>query len=125
MLTVTKPAPHRLDVTLRGALDAEGMRAGLDDLLEMAEGIVGGRMLYRIPEFAVPSLGALGVELSRLPRLLRLLDRFERCAVLSDSAWLRRVAEVEGALVPGLEIAAFPLEAEAEAVAWLDRRAAA
>jgi hypothetical protein len=119
MLNVTKPAPDRVDVTVSGAVDAAAMRAGLDELIRLSEGVRNGRMLYRITDFSMPTLGALGVELGRLPRLFALVARFDRCAVLSDTAWLRRAAEMEGALIPGLEIKSFDLPDAAAAEAWL------
>ena len=119
MLTITKPAPERVDVTLSGTLDAEAMRAGLDELIRQSEGVRHGRMLYRITDFSMPTLAAFGVELQRLPRLFSLVSRFDRCAVVSDAGWLRTAAEVQGALIPGLEVKSFDM-AEAEAAeAWL------
>jgi hypothetical protein len=61
----------------------------------------------------------LGVEFSRLPKLFGLLGKFEKCAVLSDAAWLRTAAEVEGALFPGITIKAFKMDEEEAAEAWL------
>lgn len=119
MLTIDKRSDNRIDITLSGALDADAMRAGLHDLLDKAEGMEHGQMLYRIPDFAMPSLGAIMVELGLLPRLFSLLHRFDRCAVLSDAPWLRQTAEVKGAIIPGLTIRAFGLEEEAAAEAWL------
>lgn len=119
MLTVTKPSPDRLDIALSGALDAEAMRTGLDELVAQSEGIKHGRMLYRITDFSMPTVGAIAVELQRLPKLFALVGRFDRCAVLCDAAWLRRVAEIEGALIPGLEIKSFGLADAAAAEAWL------
>lgn len=119
MLTVTKPAEKRIDIELRGTIDAETMRSALDDLIEMSEGIIHGRMLYTIPEFAMPTLEAIGVEFTRLPKLFSLLGRFDKCAVLSDAIWLRTAAEVEGALFPGIEIRSFELDAVEAAEAWL------
>ena len=119
MLTITKTGPKRLEIDLSGHLDADAMAKGLDDLIAKSEGITGGEMLYRIPVFAMPSLGAFGVEFTRLPKLFGLLGKFDRCAVLTDVAWLRTAAEVEGALIPRLEIKAFPLSEEAQAENWL------
>jgi len=119
MLKITKPAPNRLDIELSGALDAEMMRVGLDELMAKSADVSQGRILYRIPEFALPSLGALSVELQRLPKLFALLGRFERCAVLSDAGWIRTAAEFEGALLPGIEIKGFALEEREVAEAWL------
>ena len=119
MLIVTKQAPDRLDVELDGLLDAELMRIGLDDLIAKSEGIKHGRMLYRITHMEMPTGGALGVEFTRLPQLFSLIGRFERCAVLADEGWLRMAAEIEGMLIPGLTIKAFPLDEAEAAEAWL------
>lgn len=119
MLTITKPAPNRIDITLDGGIDVEIMTAGLDDLIEKSEGVQNGQMLYRISDFTMPTLGALGVELTRLPKLFGLLGKFDKCAVVSDASWLRTAAEVEGAIFPGIEIKAFEPDETAVAEAWL------
>ncbi|WP_120503672.1 STAS/SEC14 domain-containing protein [Sulfitobacter mediterraneus] len=119
MLTITKPSDNRVDIELRGSLDADMMRKGLEDLLSMSEGVTNGTMLYTIPEFALPTLEALGVELTMLPKMFGLLGKYDKCAVLTDAGWIRTAAEVEGVLMPGLTIKAFPLDGTAAAEAWL------
>ncbi|MAL90861.1 MAG: hypothetical protein CMK94_04850 [Pseudomonas sp.] len=120
MFRVTRVAPDRIDVILSGRLDSDAMRAALDDLLFKSEGINHGRMLYRIDEFDLPTLGAVTVELSRLPQLFRFIRRFDRCAVIAGKDWLRRISEVEGLLIPGLTIKAFDLHQESDALTWLE-----
>ena len=78
-------------------------------------------MLYTIREFALPTMGAIGVEITLLPKLFGLLGRYDKCAVVTDSNWLRNAARVEGALVPGLEINSFEMKDMAAAEAWLER----
>lgn len=119
MFIVKKNGEHRIDLEFGGKLDSDDMRAALDALVEQAKGIESGRMLYKIGEFKFPTLGALGVELSRLPELLKLMKRFDRAAVLCDKMWIQKVSEFEGMLIPGLEIKAFDYDAEQEAEAWL------
>ena len=119
MLKITKTATNRVDIELHGHLDSDEMAKGLDDLIAHSEGVENGRMLYRITTIAMPSLGALGVEMARLPKLFGLLGKYDRCAVLTDIPWLRSAAELEGAFIPGLEIKAFPLESVDEAESWL------
>ncbi|MEI4233819.1 STAS/SEC14 domain-containing protein [Roseovarius sp. D22-M7] len=119
MLTITKPAENRVDIELSGRVDAEAMSTALDDLIAKSDDVTKGRMLYKIPEFAMPTLGAIGVELARMPKLFGLLGKFDRCAVLSDASWIRNAAEVEGALFPGIEIKSFELAETAAAEAWL------
>ena len=119
MMTVTKTDPNRLDIELEGMLDSEEMRQTLEQFLEMSEGISNGKMLYTIKDFAMPTLGALGVEFGYLPKLFGMIGRFDKCAVCCDAAWVRAAAEVEGALIPGLEIDAFRLDEVDKAEAWL------
>ena len=119
MLTISKPSPNRVDLELNGTLTADDMRTALEDLLAKSEDITHGRMLYKIPEFAMPTLSALGVELQFIPKLFGLLAKFDKCAVLSDAAWLRTAAEIEGAVIPGLDIKSFELSAAEAAEAWL------
>lgn len=119
MLKITKPAANRVDIELSGTLDAETMRVALDDLIAKSEDVTGGRMLYTVTDFSLPTLGALGVELQRLPKLFALLGKFERCAVLSDTGWLRTAAEIEGAVIPGIAIKSFELHEAEAAEAWL------
>ena len=119
MLTITPNGTNRLDLELNGKLDSDDMKIALDQLVRHAEDIAHGRMLYRITDLEWPTLGAIGVELSRLPELFRLIKRFDRAAVLSDKKWLQKVSELEGSLIPGLEIKAFDLDQQEEAEAWL------
>ncbi len=119
MLTITKPETNRVDIDLSGRISSEEMATGLDDLLEMSQDVNKGVMLYTITSFPFPDLGAIAVEMARLPKLFGLLGRFDRCAVLSDAAWLRTAAEVEGTLIPGFDIKAFDLDERETAEAWL------
>lgn len=119
MLTVTKPAPNRVDIELKGTLNAETMQDGLEDLIAKSEDVTNGRMIYRITEFSLPTIGAIAVEVRLLPKLFGLLGKYDRCAVLSDAGWVRRAAEIEGALFPGIAIKSFELAKTEEAEAWL------
>ena len=96
------------------------MRSALDHLIEKSEGITNGRMLYKILDFEMPTLGAMAVEFQKMPKLFSLIGRFDKCAVISDTAWIRTAAEIEGAVIPSLEIKSFPLSAKKAAEDWLD-----
>lgn len=119
MFKVNPNGSNRVDIELSGKLDSDEMKVALDDLLGKTKDIEHGKMLYRIDDFEFPTFGAIGVELSRLPKLLKLIGKFDRAAVLVDKGWLKKVSEIEGALMPGLEIKAFDRDQEAEAEAWL------
>jgi hypothetical protein len=44
--------------------------------------------------------------------------------VVSDAGWIRTAAEIEGALIPSLEIKSFPVGAEDRAEDWLTKPSA-
>lgn len=119
MFKVIANAANRVDIELSGKLDAEEMRVALDELVRKSRNIEKGMMLYDIIDFHIPSLGAIALEFSRLPAMLGLMKKFDRAAVLTDKAWLKKVSELEGLLYPGLEIKAFNRDQRAEAEAWL------
>lgn len=119
MFKVTLKDNKRLDIEMSGSLNSEGMRRALDELVNKSEGIVHGRMLYDVVDFHLPSLAAVAIEFSRLPSMFGFLTKFDRAAVLTDKAWLQRVSEFEGRLIPGVEIKAFAREQREQAEAWL------
>lgn len=119
MFKITKQSADRVDIELGGKLDADTMRTALDELIEKSEDVRNGRMLYKITDLSMPTFGAIGVEMARIPKLFGLLGKFDKCAVLSDTDWLRRAAEFEGALFPGIDIKSFELNESDAAEAWL------
>jgi hypothetical protein len=119
MLTVSKPSGNRIDIELSGMLDAEAMGVALDNLVAASEGITNGKILYTIQDFEMPTIGAMAAELSRMPKLLGLIRKFDKCAVLCDAAWVRTAAQIEGAVIPSLAIKSFQMHDIAAAEAWL------
>jgi len=119
MFKVVKNGVNRIDIDFSGKLNSDAMKVALDELTSSAKDIEHGRMLYRIRDFDLPTLGAIGVELSRLPEVFRFIRKFDRAAVLTNKNWVKKASEIEGALIPGLEIKAFDLDEEAEAENWL------
>ncbi len=119
MFTVTENGSNRVDLELGGKLDSEEMRALLKAIIDKSQGVTNGQMLYRLQDFDFPSLGAIAVELGHLPELFRLIKRFDRVAVLCEKNWVRKIGEIEGALIPGLEIKSFDIDAVQEAEDWL------
>lgn len=121
MFKVEKNGADRLDIEMSGKLDSEMMQEALDELVEKSQGIQNGKMLYDVIDYHLPSLGAIAIEFSRLPSMLSFITRFSRAAVLTDKKWLKKASEIEGALIPGLEIKAFDRSERPQAEAWLDR----
>lgn len=121
MFKIERVGEDRLDIEMSGKLDSAGMAQALDELVEKSEGITNGKMLYDVIDYQLPSLGAITLELSRLPQMFGLIKRFRRAAVLSDKSWLKTISELEGKLMPMLEIKAFGREDRAAALQWLEK----
>jgi hypothetical protein len=121
MFKIVPNGKNRLDIKMSGKLNTADMKVALDELITKAQDIEHGTMLYDVVDYHLPSLGAIGEELSRFPELLSLMRKFERAAVLTDKLWIEKVSELEGYLIPGLEIKGFKREQRAEAERWLER----
>lgn len=119
MIEITKVGDSRIEFKMSGSLDADHMRAALDEISEKVQGIDNGVILYEIVDFELPSPGAIAIEFSRLPSMLGLLRHFSKAAVFTDKTWLKKVSEFEGAVIPGLEIRAFERDERGKAEAWL------
>ena len=119
MYNITAVSPDRIDLDFSGKLDSAEMSQLLDELIDLTANFKHGTMLYRIGEFQMPTLSAIGVELSRMPQLIRMLGRISKVAVVCNQDWLQKASELEGKLIPNLEIKAFDLDEETEAEAWL------
>ena len=120
MLTITPHSQNRVDMTLNGKIDAQQMSAAIDEFIEITQNIEHGQMLYRMEDFHMPTLEAIGVKLSQLPRAFKAVRKFSRIAVLCDTQWVRTISEIEGMLFPGMEIRAFQLSEQETAEKWLD-----
>ncbi len=106
-------------LTISGRIDSEDMQAGLDAFLGALEDGKHTHFLYSITDFELPPLDAIAVEFRYLPQLLTSMSKIGRVAVVADQAWLRTAAEVEGALIPGLDIRTFEPGQEDAATSWL------
>ncbi|MEO0915639.1 MAG: STAS/SEC14 domain-containing protein [Pseudomonadota bacterium] len=119
MFDISKDPKGYVHLTISGPIGSEDMRAGLDAFLSCLEEGRQTDFLYTITDFEMPSLQAIGVEFTYLPQLLASIRKIGKVAVVSDQAWLRTAAEVEGKLIPGLTIESFEPSERAEAEAWL------
>ena len=119
MFKVIQNGTDRLDLEMSGKLNANEIRIALDELVSKSESIKNGKILYDVIDFRLPSLGGIAIEFSLLPAVFGFLKKFDRTAVLTDKAWLKKLSELEGLLYPGLKIKAFNRNQRAEAEAWL------
>ncbi|MFT4744043.1 MAG: hypothetical protein ACI91Z_002023 [Yoonia sp.] len=119
MFTVARVSDVRIDLTIQGKITGPEMASGLTELLALSEGFEKGVMLYRIEGFKWPTFNAVMAEAIRIPKLFGLLKRFGKIAVISDKAWVRWAAAIEGAVIPKMKIKTFKPEQADAAEAWL------
>ena len=120
MFKVTQTGKDRLDIEMSGKLNAQEVKIAIDELTSKSKNIKNGKLLYDVVDFRLPSIGGIATEFSLLPAVFGLLKKFDRTAVLTDKAWLKKLSELEGLLYPGLKIKAYNRAQRAEAEAWLE-----
>ena len=118
MFNITRDTDGLILLQISGRIDAAEMESGLQHLFADLAEETGARILFRLDDAVLPELSAIAVELRHLPHMLRMMARIDRVAVLSDEGWVRTGAEIEGRLIPGVEIRSWPLSDEAAARAW-------
>ena len=106
-------------LSIGGEIDENQMRRGLDDFLASLAPEGKTDFLYTIANFEFPSIAAIAVEFGYVPRLFAALPRIGRIALVADEAWLRKAAEIEGHLIPGLTIRTFTPDMADAAEDWL------
>jgi hypothetical protein len=110
---------QRLNLEVSGSVSAEEVARVLQEFEEKTEGMEDGAVLYKLHDFEMPSLSAVAVKLKDLPRWLRVMRKIGKMAVIADRQWIGKIAELEGLLLPGIEIKGFGLDEGASAEAWL------
>ena len=121
MFKITKKSDQRLDLELSGKLSKEEMKKAWADFETALMQIENGRILYRIYNFHLPSLGAIAIELRHLSEVPKILRKIDRVAVMTDTEWLKKVSEWEGKVLPGMDIKAFGLDQILDAEEWLGK----
>lgn len=110
----------RLTLWIRGKVDAAAMRDFIPRALIATEGVEHGQLLMFVGGDDWPTLGAVATEILELPKMIQLMRRFDKVAVITDKDWLGQMAEIEGLLIPGLKVESFDLDELREAEMWLD-----
>lgn len=123
MLKIEQEKDGTFVIEVSGKIDAGEMEKGLSSFIEDTQALEGGKLLYKITNFELPTLGAMVVEMRMIPELFALIRRFDKAAVIADASWIRSMAEWEGMLFPGFEIKSFMPGHEKEARSWLKSEA--
>ena len=110
--------PHVLAFEIDGTVTAPDM----DDLYNAVERVTEGtgpvHVCGEIHGIGGLTLDAIGASLKRGVGLLGRIGRVKRYAVVSDVGWIRTVAELEGAVIPGMSVRVWPTAQRDDALAW-------
>jgi SpoIIAA-like len=122
MLTTTEISPRALEMVVDGPMAREDVSRALDTTFAFAER-VGGRIDMLADVRGTPDIhwGIIAEELKRIGDMFRLIGKLDRIALIADHAWLRGVARVESALIPGIHYEVYERAEAAQARAWLLR----
>lgn len=119
MFELTQDPAGYWRLEIAGRIDEAQMKSGLESFLATLQAQDKTDFLYTIRDFELPTLQAVAVEFGYIPRLFAALSRIGKVAVVAEADWLRRAADIEGRLIPGLTIATFRPEEVSQAIEWL------
>ncbi|MEM1055200.1 MAG: STAS/SEC14 domain-containing protein [Bacteroidota bacterium] len=110
--------PHVLSFEIDGTVTAPDM----DDLYNAVERVTGGKgpvhICGEIHGIGGLTLDAVGASFKRGLGLIGRITRVKRYAVVTDTGWIRTLAELQGAAVPGLTVRVWPTSEREDALAW-------
>ena len=109
---------HVLSFEIDGTVTAPDM----DDLYNAVEKVTEGKgpvhICGEIHGVGGLTLDAIGASFKRGAGLIGRIARVKRYAVVSDIGWIKTVAELEGAVIPGMTVRVWPTAHREEALAW-------
>jgi hypothetical protein len=114
-----QPAPHVVAYRIGGTIDAVSLARVFDALDAALDAHATVNLYAEVIGLGGITLEALLKDVARSLKLLGRLNRFDRYAVVTDAAWLKTVAGLEGKLIPGLTIRTFGLDEAESARAWV------
>lgn len=119
MLRLHPDAPaHVVAFEIDGTVTAPDM----DDLYNAVERATDGKgpvhIYGEIHGVGGLTLDAVGTSFKRGAGLFARIGRVKRYAVVSDAGWIRTLAELEGAVIPGLEVRVYRTAEREDALAW-------
>mgnify|MGYP000079548810 CR=1 FL=1 len=107
-------------MSVTGEMTADSLNEGLAWIDQASEANDNFNICVDLKSENFDDLSAARQQFLNVGRVLRHAPCAEKCAVLTDSDFLKNSAKVEGAVIPGLEINAFDLNEAETAEKWLN-----
>lgn len=114
-----------IHLNITGPIARESLDAGLDWIesaqnnAETDEANDNFALRVDLPEDRFDGLGQLSQQFKRVGTVMRHAKAADKCAVMTDSTFIRNSARIEGSVIPGMEVRAFDLDETTPAERWL------
>ncbi|WP_262029199.1 STAS/SEC14 domain-containing protein [Microvirga sp. Mcv34] len=118
MLEVLPAPEHVVAMRVSGQVDKDDIERGI---AAVEEALARGRRIALYIEIAMTGMtpGAFARDLGYGLRHLSELRRFARMAVVTEQEWVRRIVQVQGRILPQIEIRTFAPGERDEALTWV------
>ncbi|WP_427452050.1 STAS/SEC14 domain-containing protein [Litorimonas sp. WD9-15] len=108
-----------VQMSVTGAIAPESLQSSFDWIETVQSANDNIQLCVEMQSDDFSDLAEASQQFRRVGDVLRRAHDIERCAVVTDSSWLRNSAKVEGAVIPGMNIMAFSPDEADSAGKWL------
>lgn len=115
---------NMIRLTVNGPVAQEETNAALEWFNQIGQEQGEYDLYLEIPKMNFEGLGDVRKTFLNLAHIMRGMENCNKCAVVTDSAFLRSTAQIESAALPNMELGSFGIVDLAEAENWLDKSAA-
>lgn len=107
-------------LTVTGPVSRDEAQATMDWFNALGETQDSYQLYLEIPKMHFPDLGSVRKTFLSLADIMRGLEDCGKCAVVTDSPFLRSTAIIEGTAMPQMQVDTFGIVELAEAEDWLE-----
>lgn len=108
-----------VQMSVTGAIASESLQSSFDWIETVQTANDNIQLCVEMQSDDFSDLAEASQQFRRVGDMLRRAHDVDRCAVITDSSWLRNSAKVEGAVIPGMNIMAFAPDEADTAGKWL------
>lgn len=119
MIDIERISPKAHQMLVYGEITADDTRKFVAFAEQQAAAGEGGNLLIDLVSMAGFSWSAIAEELAHVPALMRWLYSLDRIALVSDEDWIRTMARLESALLPGVSYAVYDADEAEAARGWV------
>lgn len=112
--------PPLVRLSVEGPIDKEETAQAMEWFETLGESVESYQLYLEIPKMHFPDLGSVRKTFLSLADIMRGLEACGKCAVVTDSPFLRSTAKIEGTAMPQMSVDSFGIVELAKAEEWLE-----